>query len=46
MRERFQFYYDIRLEFQQPVRHHAFVLRCIPPSFPGTTHIHLTDPTK
>ena len=35
MRERFQFYYDIRLEFQQPVRHHAFVLRCIPPSFPG-----------
>lgn len=35
MRERFQFYYDIQLEFQQPVRQHAFVLRCLPPAFPG-----------
>lgn len=30
-----RFQYDIRLEFRRPVREHAFVLRCIPPSLPG-----------
>ncbi|MDY3280775.1 transglutaminase family protein [Dysosmobacter sp.] len=29
------FYYDILLTFGEPVRSHAFVLRCVPPSFPG-----------
>ena len=29
------FFYDIRLEFDAPVSEHAFVLRCLPPSFPG-----------
>ncbi len=33
--KRLDFYYDILLEFDNPVREHAFVLRCIPPSFPG-----------
>ncbi len=35
MSQRFVFFYDILLEFQEPVRQHAFALRCIPPSFPG-----------
>ncbi|MGN1250821.1 MAG: transglutaminase domain-containing protein [Candidatus Spyradocola sp.] len=30
-----RFEYDNLLEFSQPVTAHAFVLRCIPPSFPG-----------
>ena len=29
------FYYDILLTFGDAVRSHAFVLRCVPPSFPG-----------
>ena len=29
------FFYNICLEFQRPVREHAFVPRCIPPSFPS-----------
>ena len=29
------FFYDTLLEFAQPVRAHAFVLRCLPPSFSG-----------
>ena len=29
------FHYDILLEFSSPVAGHAFVLRCLPPSFPG-----------
>lgn len=29
------FSYDILLEFSQPVREHAFALRCMPASFPG-----------
>ena len=32
---RLNFYYDILLEFGEPVISHAFVLRCVPPSFPG-----------
>lgn len=35
MSRRLNFFYDINLEFDCPVREHAFVLRCIPPSFPG-----------
>lgn len=35
MKKKLTFFYDISLEFEQPVREHAFVLRCIPPSFPG-----------
>ena len=30
-----RFFYDILLEFDAPVREHAFVLRCIPPPFRG-----------
>lgn len=30
-----RFFYDIHLDFDEPVREHAFVLRCIPPGFPG-----------
>ena len=29
------FFYDIRLEFDAPVSEHGFLLRCLPPSFPG-----------
>ena len=32
---RLEFRYDIRLEFDAPVCQHAFVLRCLPKSFPG-----------
>ncbi len=35
MSRRLSFYYDTLLEFQQEVTGHAFVLRCVPPSFPG-----------
>ncbi|MCD7845299.1 MAG: hypothetical protein LUG57_05520, partial [Oscillospiraceae bacterium] len=35
MSQRLDFFYDILLEFDQPVRGHDFVLRCLPPSFPG-----------
>ncbi len=35
MRETLTFFYDILLEFEAPVSRHAFVLRCVPPSFPG-----------
>lgn len=35
MSRRLDFFYDILLEFEQPVRGHDFVLRCLPPSFPG-----------
>ncbi|MCD8115647.1 MAG: transglutaminase family protein [Oscillospiraceae bacterium] len=35
MSRRLDFFYDILLEFDQPVRGHDFVLRCLPPSFPG-----------
>lgn len=30
-----RFFYDILLEFDRPVGEHAFVLRCVPPTFPG-----------
>ncbi len=30
-----RFQYDTLVEFDVPVREHAFVLRCVPPSFPG-----------
>lgn len=36
------FFYDILLEFDAPVREHAFVLRCIPPSFPGQEILDVT----
>ncbi len=32
---RLTFFYDIFLEFDHPVREHAFALRCIPPTIPG-----------
>ena len=35
MSRKLHFFYDICLEFDAPVTEHAFVLRCIPPSFPG-----------
>lgn len=35
MRRKLRFFYDILLEFDAPITDHAFVLRCIPPSFPG-----------
>lgn len=35
MSRRWNFFYDVLLEFDAPVREHAFVLRCMPPSFPG-----------
>lgn len=35
MRRDLTFYYDILLEFGEPVTGHAFALRCVPPSFPG-----------
>lgn len=35
MKRSLTFFYDISLQFDQPVRSHAFALRCIPPSFPG-----------
>lgn len=35
MSRKLSFFYDILLEFDQPVREHAFTLRCLPPSFPG-----------
>ena len=30
-----EFQYDIQLNLDRPVEDHQFVLRCIPPSFPG-----------
>ena len=35
MKRELTFFYDIFLAFSQPVRSHAFALRCIPPTFPG-----------
>ena len=35
MSRRLSFFYDVLLEFDQPVSGHAFALRCVPPSFPG-----------
>ncbi len=35
MRRKLRFFYDILLEFDAPITDHAFVLRCIPPSFSG-----------
>ena len=29
------FEYEVALRFSEPVREHAFLLRCLPPSFPG-----------
>lgn len=36
------FYYDILLEFGEPVAGHAFALRCVPPSFPGQEILDVT----
>lgn len=35
MSKRLSFFYDVLLEFDQPVTGHAFALRCVPPAFPG-----------
>ena len=35
MSRRWSFFYDVFLKFDAPVQEHAFVLRCIPSSFPG-----------
>lgn len=35
MSRRLSFFYDVLLEFGEPVSAHAFALRCVPPSFPG-----------
>lgn len=42
MSRHLSFYYDILLEFSAPVKDHAFVLRCIPPSFPGQEILDVT----
>ena len=42
MRRDLRFYYDILLEFGEPVTGHAFVLRCMPPSFPGQEILDVT----
>lgn len=39
---RLNFYYDILLEFGEPVMSHTFVLRCVPPSFPGQEILDVT----
>lgn len=36
------FQYDTLVEFSTPVREHAFVLRCVPPSFPGQEILDVT----
>ncbi len=36
------FQYDTLVEFSAPVREHAFVLRCVPPSFPGQEILDVT----
>lgn len=35
MSRKLSFFYDIMLKFDEPVKEHAFTLRCLPPSFPG-----------
>lgn len=42
MRRDLHFYYDILLEFGEPVAGHAFSLRCVPPSFPGQEILDVT----
>ena len=42
MRRTLCFEYDILLEFGEPVTGHAFVLRCIPPGFPGQEILDVT----
>lgn len=42
MSRRLRFEYDILLEFGEPVKGHAFVLRCIPPDFPGQQILDVT----
>lgn len=42
MTRRLRFEYDILLEFGEPVKGHAFVLRCIPPDFPGQQILDVT----
>ena len=42
MRRDLHFYYDILLEFGEPVAGHAFALRCIPPTFPGQEILDVT----
>ena len=42
MSRRLRIEYDILLEFGEPVKGHAFVLRCIPPDFPGQQILDVT----
>lgn len=42
MSRRLSFFYDILLEFGEPVSGHAFALRCVPPSFPGQEILDVT----
>lgn len=42
MSRRLSFYYDVLLKFSQPVRGHAFALRCVPPGFPGQDILDVT----
>lgn len=42
MSRRLSFFYDILLEFGEPVSEHAFALRCVPPSFPGQEILDVT----
>lgn len=37
MSRRLEFYYEVLLEFDEPVYNHSFVLRALPHSFPGQT---------
>lgn len=42
MRRDLHFYYDISLTFGGPVTNHSFVLRCLPPAFPGQEILDVT----
>lgn len=42
MTRKLTFFYDVRLDFSAPVSSHAFVLRCVPPSFPGQEVLDVT----
>lgn len=42
MKRDLHFYYDISLTFGGPVTQHAFVLRCLPPTFPGQEILDVT----
>ncbi len=42
MSKRLSFFYDVLLEFGEPVSDHAFALRCVPSTFPGQDILDMT----